>query len=390
MTPPRIGRRGFIRLGLLGAVGASLGLLRWRAAPHDVLPFARWTLRRSWQQLAGPPSAVALVPCPAYAGDVLAGVREVWQLMGNPSLRGKRVVLKPNLVGYVPGPPANTHSRVVEAVIALCREQGAREVTVAEGVAFARDSLPVLQQTGLAAAMSGANVPFVDLNYDDLREVRLSGGYSSLDTLSLPATVLDADCVISLPKMKTHHWASLTLSMKNMFGVVPGIRYGWPKNALHVAGISPMILDLYDSIRPQYAIVDGIVGMEGDGPLLGTEVPSGLLVGGQDLVAVDATCARLMGFDPAGVDYLMDAQTVGLGWLDAGRIEVRGGRLVAPRTSTLRDSDHEAHGRRICRPPRAVHFHPLAYHLCTWYTGICRCSSTGSPAARDERQAGGH
>jgi uncharacterized protein (DUF362 family) len=327
MTPKRIGRRGFLRLGLLGAVAASLGLLRWRAWPHEVLPYTRWTLRRTWRQLAGPPSSVALVRCPAYEGDVLAGVRELWQLMGNPSLSGKRVVLKPNLVGYVPGPPANTHPRVVEAVIALCREQGAREVIVAEGVAFSRDSLPVLQQSGLATALSGANAPFVDLNYDDLREAPLFGEYSSLRSLSLPLTVLDADCVISLPKMKTHHWAGLSMSMKNMFGVVPGMRYGWPKNALHVAGIGPMVLDVCDSVRPQYAIVDGIVGMEGDGPLLGTAVPSGLLVGGQDLVAVDATCARLMGHDPATISYLSDAQNVGLGWLDAGRIDVRGARL---------------------------------------------------------------
>ncbi len=327
MRPSRINRRGFLRLGLLGAVGAGLGLMRWRSWPHGMLPYARWTLRRSWRQLAGPASVVAVVPCPAYTGDVLAGVREVWQLLGSPSLRGMTVVLKPNLVGYVAGPPANTDPRVIEAVITLCREQGAREVIVAEGAAFARDSLPVLQQTGLGAVLSGANARFVDLNYDDLREVRLGGGYSTLETLSLPATALDADCVISLPKMKTHHWAGLSLSMKNLFGVVPGIRYGWPKNVLHQAGIAPMILDLYDTIGPQYTIVDGIVGMEGDGPLLGSEVPSGLLVGGNDLVAVDATCARLMGFDPAGVDYLSDAQTVGLGWVDASRIEVRGGRL---------------------------------------------------------------
>jgi uncharacterized protein (DUF362 family) len=328
MTPPRIGRRGFLRLGLLGAVGAGLGMLRWRALPHELLPYARWTLRRAWQQAAGQSSVVALSPCATYTADVLAAVREVWQLMGNPTLRGMRVVLKTNLVGYVPGPPANTNARVVEAVIALCREQGARHVTVAEGAAFSRDSLPVLQRTGLAAVLSGANAPFVDLNYDDLREAPLPGGFTLLRSLSLPVTVLDADCVISLPKMKTHHWASVSLSMKNLFGVVPGVRYGWPKNALHQSGIGPMILDMYDALRPQYAIVDGIVGMEGDGPLLGTEVPSGVLVGGQDLVAVDATCARLMGFDPAGVDYLMDAQTAGLGWIDAGRIEVRGGRLA--------------------------------------------------------------
>ena len=95
--------------------------------------------------------------------------------------------------------------------------------------------------------------------------------------------------LISLPKLKTHHWAGATLSLKNLFGTLPGICYGWPKNELHWRGIQNSIVDIALTRTPDLAIVDGIVGMEGDGPLNGTAKPSGVLVMGTDLVAVDAT-----------------------------------------------------------------------------------------------------
>ena len=80
--------------------------------------------------------------------------------------------------------------------------------------------------------------------------------------------------------MKTHHWAGVTLAMKNLFGVMPGVYYGWPKNVLHYAGIPGSILDINAAVRPHLAIVDGIVGMEGDGPIMGTPRHAGLLVMG--------------------------------------------------------------------------------------------------------------
>jgi uncharacterized protein (DUF362 family) len=107
-----------------------------------------------------------------------------------------------------------------------------------------------------------------------------------------------------MPKMKTHHWAGVTLSMKNMFGVMPGSYYGWPKNVLHWAGIHTAILDINQSLMPNLAIVDGIVGMEGDGPIMGEPHPVGALIMGRNFPAVDATCTRIMGLNPWKVPYL--------------------------------------------------------------------------------------
>ena len=118
-----------------------------------------------------------------------------------------------------------------------------------------------------------------------------------MKSLYLPHTVLDCDLLVSLPKMKTHHWAGATLAMKNLFGLVPGGVYGWPKNVLHWAGIPESIVDLHHLFPRQFAIVDGIVGMEGNGPIQGTPKHAGVLVAGSDVAAVDATCCRIMGID---------------------------------------------------------------------------------------------
>jgi uncharacterized protein (DUF362 family) len=112
-----------------------------------------------------------------------------------------------------------------------------------------------------------------------------------------------------------------------MFGVVPGSVYGWPKNVLHWAGIHESILDINSSLPiPQFAIVDGIVGMEGNGPLQGRAKSAGVLIFGDDLVAVDATAARLMTIEPRKIRYLEKAGDF-LGNIAYERIEQIGEKL---------------------------------------------------------------
>jgi uncharacterized protein (DUF362 family) len=192
-------------------------------------------------------------------------------------------------------------------VAAVFRAFGAREVLVAEGQGHCRDSGLVLEQSGLGPVLKRERLPFVDLNHDDvfMRSNRL--GFTNLPKLYLPRALKRADLVVSLPKLKTHHWAGVTLSMKNLFGVLPGVCYGWPKNVLHQEGIAESILDINAAVRPNLAIVDGIIGMEGDGPIMGTPRRAGVLVMGTNFPAVDATAARLMGINPARVAHLAAA-----------------------------------------------------------------------------------
>ena len=213
-------------------------------------------------------------------------------------LRGQRVLLKPNLVEFEPGTVINTHPHVVIGAAIACRRAGAREVVVAEGPGHRRDLEYLLSSTGMLRLLAGEKVPFVDLNHDDVHAVPLRSWFTTLPALSLPQALLQADVVVSMPKLKTHHWAGITCSMKNLFGVVPGAVYGWPKNLLHFRGIDESILDLVATVRPHLAIVDGVVGMEGDGPIMGTPKTAGVILMGRDVVAVDASAARVMGLRP--------------------------------------------------------------------------------------------
>jgi uncharacterized protein (DUF362 family) len=159
-------------------------------------------------------------------------------------VRGKSVLLKPNLVEHVPGKPVNTHPKLVGAAADCFLRLGAKSVVVAEGPGHERDTELVLSETGFEQEFRDRAISFVDLNRDELVKVKTKADYSGLGHLWLPKTVLNADLVVSMPKVKTHHWAGVTLSMKNMFGIVPGMKYGWPKNHLHWHGIHESILDI--------------------------------------------------------------------------------------------------------------------------------------------------
>ena len=242
-------------------------------------------------------------------------------------VRGKRILLKPNLVEFDPDGIINTHPALVEAAITAFQRGGAREVIVAEGPGHRRDNEYLLRASGLYAVMKEHRVRYVDLNTDDVQRTKLRSRFTRFNELYLPKTLFKADLVVSMPKLKTHHWVGVTLSLKNMFGVIPGSVYGWPKNALHWAGIHGSILDINSSLPvPQFAIVDGIIGMEGNGPIQGQAKNSGVLIFGNDLVAVDATAARVMKIEPRKISYLEMAGEF-LGNLATDKIEQIGERL---------------------------------------------------------------
>ncbi|MCI0434452.1 MAG: DUF362 domain-containing protein [Gemmatimonadetes bacterium] len=254
-------------------------------------------------------SRVAVLTAGSYDGDLVDVVRKGLSLF-ELSLQGKRVVLKPNLVEFDPDGVINTNPVLIAATMEAFRSLGAADVVVAEGPGHRRDNEHLLTASGLHDILRDAHGRYIDLNVDAVARAALRSHYTPLDGLYLPRTVLGADLLVSMPKMKTHHWAGVTLSLKNMFGIMPGAIYGWPKNVLHYAGIAESILDINAALQmPRFNIVDGIVGMEGDGPILGDARRSGVLVMGADPVAVDATAARLMTIDPWHVGYLREADS---------------------------------------------------------------------------------
>ena len=271
---------------------------------------------------------------PNYQADLSRLVQDGLSTLGigQSDVRGKRILLKPNLVETAPGQThINTNPAVVLAVAEALRRLDAREVIVAEGQGHRRDSWLVLDESGMGEALGQAGLTFVDLNHDEFVAVPNAGEWTDLGPLYLPKTLLGVGWVISVPKMKTHHWAGVTCAMKNFFGVMPGVVYGWPKNVLHYAGIPESILDINATVKPTLAIVDAVVGMEGDGPIMGTPKDVGCIVMGRNLPAVDATCTRIMDLNPYGVSYL--AQASGrLGPIHESNIVQRGEPISALRT----------------------------------------------------------
>ncbi len=279
-----------------------------------------------------PQTRVHIAPTGDYNADIADVVQRQYEdFRERVPLKGKRVVLKPNLVEYHRDKVINTHPHVVAAAIELCRREGAAEVLVAEGPGHWRNVEHLVAASGLGDVLRHYKVPFIDLNHDEPVKTVNLGRLTKLEHLYLSQTIATADVVISMPKLKTHHWAVATLSLKNLFGTLPGVCYGWPKNELHWRGIDNSIVDIACTRTPELAIVDGIVGMEGDGPLNGTPKPMGVVVMGCDLAAVDATCCRLMQLDPEKVAYLVLGNQKKLGHLAEKKIR-QVGETIAART----------------------------------------------------------
>ena len=271
-------------------------------------------------------ASVSILKAADYGEDltklILTGLKQA----GLPDVKGKRVLLKPNLVEFDNATAINTHPRVVISAFEAFRALGA-QVMIGEGPGHRRDTLGLTEEAGYWRHLRTLDDHFVDLNRDD---VKSTGAFLGRPDFYFPETLLGADLVVSLPKMKTHHWAGATLAMKNFFGLVPGSVYGWPKNLLHYYGIANSIVALNRRFRNTFAIVDGITGMEGNGPIQGQAKALGALVFGGDLLAVDATCCRLMGLDPAKIEYLQLAAD--LGATAIGQIDQRGENPAALRT----------------------------------------------------------
>jgi uncharacterized protein (DUF362 family) len=277
-----------------------------------------------------PPSNVIIRRATNYEQDLTSLIYDSLREFRLP-VHDKTVLLKPNLVSLDPAGVINTHP----AVIASARESflrlGASQVFIGDGPAMDRDTEAIVESMRLREYAGPLARTFVDLNVDDVERVPLKTRASRLKELYLPKTALGVDFLVSMPKLKTHHWAGVTLSLKNMFGIVPGGCYGWPKNVLHWAGIDPAILDVNAAAQPDFAIVDGIFGMEGNGPIQGTPKACGVLVFGSDPVAVDATCCRIMGLVPERVKYLSRAGTL-LGHIKYDKIQQLGESIASVRT----------------------------------------------------------
>ena len=320
---PPIQRRTFLA-GALSTLALGGCATKSSHSPVD-LPDAT-AAQRSGRKVGR--STIGIIQAESYEEDLFAKLAAQLDRLHLPSFKGKHVVIKPNMVEFEPGHPITTHPQMIKAAVQLVDYLGAAKITIAEGPGHMRDTEYLLAATGIGAMCSELGLPFLDLNLDDLEKREIEDSFSRLKYFYLPNTILQADAIVSLPKMKTHHWVGVTASMKNLFGVVPGRKYGYPKNILHTRGIPNCILDLNRMLRPALALVDGIVAMEGDGPINGTAKNTKVMIVSDDLAAVDATCARIMDFDPHSLSYIRLAGQV-IGNIETSDIDIVGATVDA-------------------------------------------------------------
>ena len=238
-----------------------------------------------------------------------------------PDVGGKRVLVKPNLIDYIEAYPVSTApgDRCSDRSAA---EHGAGEIVVGDGPGFRRDAWPVVEATGLAAELARRKVAFVDLDYDDPRPVPVADGwFPGTPQLWLPRHVREAQLIVSVPKLKTHHWAGVSLSLKNLFGIVPGTRYGWPKNILHINGITPSILAFFRRCGPG---VGGGWHCRNGGGWAAVRLGGGARIARRGARSGGGGChvRRLMGFSLKEIPHLAAADWAGVG--QSTHIETRG------------------------------------------------------------------
>jgi uncharacterized protein (DUF362 family) len=224
-------------------------------------------------------------------------------------LSGRRTAfLKPNLViAAAPSTGVITHPVVVEAVANVLRARGVTSISLGDGPGVGLDAERVFCRTGYRALCERLDLTLVDLNTAERRKHGWKYG-----ELGVPAVVEDADLYVNLPKMKTHGYTTVTLSVKNHKGLLSES----DKKRDHQLGLHDPLAQHASLRPPDLVVLDGIVGIEGDGPLHGKRVRSGVFAAGTNMLEVDFVAARLMGFDPASIKHLAIAAELGLGDTD--------------------------------------------------------------------------
>ena len=239
---------------------------------------------------------------------------------------GSRVLIKPNIATKdKSGCGKITDARVTEAITKIVMEKKPKRAIIGEGSAVGydfpdlQDTMQALEESGTKEMAARLGVTVVDLNTDRHREVKIPNPLV-MKSVKIAETVLESDVIISVPVMKTHIRSAVTLSLKNMKGVMPGAE----KKKTHRLGLELAIADLISVVRPHFAVVDGLVGMEGLWEYPDDCVALGLVGAGRDPVAVDSVFAQIMGIEPQEIMHLLYCQQKGFGTCDAGKIEVMG------------------------------------------------------------------
>lgn len=264
-------------------------------------------------------SKVSIIRCRDYeTKQVYDAVKRCVDLIGGIDKfvhPGMKVLLKPNLLSARPPEDVvDTHPEVVRAVSRLVRKAGG-EVKVGDSPGgYGKNIDEVFERSGMKQMAVEESIELVKFTIS-----------RSIDGIPISRHVLDSDCVISIPKLKTHSVTVLTAAIKNMFGTIPGLA----KTACHAKApkeedFAKVIAKVHSISRPHLTIVDGILAMEGDGPGAGIPRKMNFVMASTDAVAIDSCIAAIIGLEPFDILVTKEAYKLGLGEADLSRIEILG------------------------------------------------------------------
>lgn len=261
---------------------------------------------------------IVAVKCESYSQkEVYNSVKKAIDLLGGLGFKkGKKVLIKPNLLGpYPPEKAVTTHPAVIEALIKVFQKEGL-EVFLGESSGFRSfgSTKKAFEVSGMKDVAERNNVRLVDFDTDDHINFNLKGKISGkISHLRISKRLTEMDYIVNVPKLKTHNLTGYTGAIKNMFGIIPGRM----KTSLHGKGktapdFSKILVDIYQTITPHLNIMDAVVGMDGRGPAHGTPQKTGLIFASFNGAALDYVVSRTIGFDPLKIDMIWIAKERGL------------------------------------------------------------------------------
>lgn len=248
---------------------------------------------------------VAIAECKKYeSSELRRAILEVIDNSDFPNIEGKSVLLKTNILSdSSPEKHITTNPDFVETLATICHEKGAREVYIGDS-----PGLPGPNFKGEGCKIAEVCRKTGSLWADFSKSTVSRKVWQNIE-VPIASIVLDSDIVISVPKMKTHQLMYATGAVKNMFGIIPGLN----KSPMHLRARSPenfakFLLSLYEERVPDYAIMDGVIAMEGAGPANGTPRQVGLIIGSKSGIAVDYAQAAIMGYEDNDIPILREAK----------------------------------------------------------------------------------
>lgn len=247
--------------------------------------------------------------------DIDASLQRCVDLVGGYSMKpNDEVIIKPNICSSKnPDGMVITDFRIISSVVKQVKHLG-HNVVMVESDNISGTAAKRARDSRFLDLCDELDVEFLDLSNDDYEEYPLAG-----TKLRLPRTVLDADFLINMPKIKTCGYTLVTLAVKNLYGVFQRRRKG--KLHKHLDEILPF---LAETIRNDLIIVDGLTCMEGNGPIIGNPVNLNILAAGTNPVSVDSICSRIMGYDPESISHINLSSKRGVGPIKLDAIDVVG------------------------------------------------------------------